>query len=82
MLKKTIEEDSNLSTEDKVEALEQIKIIAEARINLQDSTRYKMANRSIMILKGMTVDLPPNSKFVVASMELLPRITEALLSAT
>jgi hypothetical protein len=74
-LKKAIEAEPNLSEEDKVEALEQVKALAEAGKAPQEGAMKKVAKRSTTMIKGIIADLPEAAKLVVQYAKLLPIIT-------
>ena len=73
-LQETIESDTNLSEEDKIEALEQVKALAETGKNPQEETMQKAAKTALRILKGIVSDLPAVAKLAEASKTLLPMI--------
>jgi hypothetical protein len=56
-LQEAIQTEAKLSSEDKAEALEQVKTLAEAGQRLRDSNSQKAAKTAIKILKGTAVDL-------------------------
>lgn len=78
-LQAAIEAEANLPDEDKVEALEQVKTLAEAGQAPEDSTLQKAAKTAMKILKGTVASLPDAAKLVDASTKLLPIITKLLL---
>lgn len=75
-LQTAIESDSNLGTEEKNEALEQIGKIAEAGKNPKEGEMQKIAKTASRTLKGMLVELPHAANFVEACTKLLPLITK------
>lgn len=75
-LKATIETDSSLDEEDKAEALEKLKDLANAGKNPSDGAMKKLARTAIKVLKGTVVGLPATAKLVEASRKLLPLISK------
>lgn len=73
-LQAAIETDANLSEEDKAEALEQVKVIAEAGQNPKEGTMQKTAKSAIRMLKGIISDLPGVTTLIEAGNKLLPAI--------
>ncbi|WP_414575253.1 pentapeptide repeat-containing protein [Anabaena sp. CCY 9402-a] len=71
-----IEADKNLGDEDKEEALEQLKVIAEAGQKPEDGAMQKIAKTALKFLKGTIADLPTTEKLVEACGKLLPLITK------
>jgi len=78
-LQAAIEAETNLSEEDKAEALEQVKALAEVGQNPQESTMQKAGKRAMKILKGTIADLPSVATLVEACSKLLPAIASLLL---
>ncbi|MEH2069508.1 MAG: pentapeptide repeat-containing protein [Nostoc sp.] len=78
-LQAAIEAEPNLPEEDKAEALEQIKTLAEAAQKPEDNILQKAAKTAIKILKGTVSSLPEAAKLVEASTKLLPIISKLLL---
>jgi hypothetical protein len=74
-LQKAIEAEPNLSEEDKAEALEQVKALAEAGKAPQEGAMQKIAKRSTTMLKGIVAGLPEAAKLAVEYAKLLPMIT-------
>ena len=74
-LQKAIEAEPNLSEEDKAEALEQVKALAEAGKAPQEGAMQKIAKRSTTMLKGIVAGLPEAAKLAVEYAKLLPTIT-------
>lgn len=74
-LQKAIEAEPNLSEEDKAEALEQVKALAEAGKAPQEGAMQKVAKRSTTMLKGIIAGLPEAAKLAVEYAKLLPMIT-------
>ncbi|WP_445631989.1 pentapeptide repeat-containing protein [Nostoc sp. DSM 114167] len=77
-LQAAIEADTNLPQEDKAEALEQVKALAEAGKNPQEGTMQKAAKTAIKILKGTISSLPSATKLVEQCSNLLPLISNFL----
>lgn len=77
-LQNAIEAEADLTKEDKVEALEQVKAIAELGKQPQDNVLQKAAKTAIKILKGTITSLPAASKLVEECGKLLPKIIELL----
>ena len=69
-----IKNEPNLNEEQKSEALEEVKEIAEAGQTPQDGQMKKAAKRAINALKGMTIGVDAATKFVEACNGLLPAI--------
>ncbi len=77
-LQSLIESESELNEEDKVEALEYVKVLAESGHKPEDSTLQKLAKTSIRILLGTIYSLPDVSKLVESGIKLLRLITKLL----
>ena len=77
-LQALIESESELNEEDKVEALEQVKVLAESGQKPEDSTLQKLAKTAVKILKGTIAGLPDVTKLVESGAKLLPYITKLL----
>ncbi|MEP0914954.1 hypothetical protein NDI45_29085 [Leptolyngbya sp. GB1-A1] len=77
-LQGAIEAEPTLPEEDKAEALEQIKTLAEAGQNPEDNALQKAAKTSIKILKGTVASLPDAAKLAEACAKLLPAIATLL----
>jgi len=77
-LQALIESESELNEEDKVEALEQVKVLAESGQKPEDSTLQKLAKTAVKILKGTITSLPDVTKLVESGAKLLPYITKLL----
>jgi hypothetical protein len=75
-LTEAISTSSDLNDEDRTEALEQVKTIAEAGKNPNDSAMKKMARTSVKILQGTVSGLPDVAKLADACSKLLPLITK------
>lgn len=73
-LQAAIEADTNLSEEDKAEALEQVQKIAEAGQKPEEGAMQKMAKNSLTFLKGLIVDLPSTVELVKTCANLIPVI--------
>lgn len=78
-LQTAIEAETNLSDEDKAEALEQLKTLAEVGQNPQESTMQKAGKTAMKILKGTLASLPSTATLVEACSKLLPAIANLLL---
>ena len=78
-LQTAIEAETDLSDEDKAEALEQVKTLAEVGKNPQESTMQKAGKTAIKILKGTIAGLPSAATLVEACSKLLPAIASLLL---
>lgn len=77
-LKELIETESELSSSDKQEALEQVKVIAEASIQPHNSQLNKAAGTALKILKGTAASLPKATELVEGFTKLLSAIQELL----
>ncbi|MBN3870833.1 pentapeptide repeat-containing protein [Nostoc sp. JL33] len=77
-LQAAIEADTNLPQEDKAEALEQVKALAEAGKNPQGGAMQKAGKTAIKILKGTIASLPSATKLVEQCSNLLPLISNFL----
>jgi hypothetical protein len=75
-LQGAIETETTLDNEDKAEALEQVKVLAEAGQNPQDGALQKAAKTAAKILKGTVAALSPTTALVEAVTKLLPLITK------
>jgi hypothetical protein len=78
-LQKAIETESELPNEDKAEALEQVKTLAEAGQTPEDSNLQKAAKTAMKILKGTTSGLSETTKLVLECSKLLPAISALLM---
>jgi uncharacterized protein YjbI with pentapeptide repeats len=78
-LQAAIGAETNLSDEDKAEALEQVKALAEVGKNPQESTMQKTGKTAMKILKGTIAGLPSAATLVEACSKLLPAIANLLL---
>jgi uncharacterized protein YjbI with pentapeptide repeats len=77
-LQGAIESEAQLNQDDKAEALEQVKVLAEAGQKPQDGPLKKIANTAIKVLRGTVSSLPEATKLVEACSKLLPIITKLL----
>lgn len=77
-LKAAIEDEVNLNSEDKTEALEQVKVLAETGQKPQAETQ-NAAKTAIKILKGTAASLPSAAAFVEACNKLLPIVAKLLI---
>ncbi|MBW4671090.1 MAG: pentapeptide repeat-containing protein [Cyanomargarita calcarea GSE-NOS-MK-12-04C] len=75
-LQTAIETDTNLSDEDKAEALEQVQKIAEAGQKPEDEGVQKTVKKSVTFLKGIISDLPSAVELVKSCATLLPLVTK------
>ena len=73
-LQQAISAESNLEEDDKQEAQEQLKNLAEAAQNPQDEGMKKIAKRAIQMLKGIFVGLPAVAKLAETAGEILPSL--------
>jgi len=78
-LQAAIEAETNLSDDDKAEALEQVKALVEVGKNPQEGTMQKAGKTAIKILKGTIAGLPSAATLVEACSKLLPAIANLLL---
>jgi uncharacterized protein YjbI with pentapeptide repeats len=77
-LQTAINDEPDLPSEDKAEALTEVNVLAEAGKNPQKETQQKKANTALEILKSMISALPPTATLVKACSELLPAIAKLL----
>lgn len=77
-LQTAIEAEPELPDEDKAEALEQVKTLAEAGHKPEDNALQKAAKTSMKILKGTVASLPDAAKLAEACAKLLPAIATLL----
>lgn len=75
-LQSAIEADTNLSNEDKTEALEQLQNIAEAGQKPKEEGVQKIVKKSVTFLKGLISDLPSALELVKTCSTLLPLVTK------
>ena len=73
-----IESAPELPNEDKAEALEQVKVLAEAGQKPEDNILQKAAKTAIKIIKGTVASLPDATKLVEECGKLLPTIAKLL----
>ena len=66
--------DPNLADDDKAQALEQIKVLAEAGQNPNNEAAQKQAKRALGFLKVIAEGLPSAATLVVACKDILPAI--------
>ncbi len=76
-LQAAIKADSNLNTEDKDEAFEQLIVLAEVVNSPQDKRMQKIARTALKILKGTVAELPHTSELVQECKQILPAIAKA-----
>ncbi|MBN3899729.1 MAG: pentapeptide repeat-containing protein [Nostoc sp.] len=77
-LQAAIEADTNLPPEDKADALEQVKALAEVGKSPQEGGMQKAGKTAIKILKGTIASLPSATKLVEQCSNLLPLISTFL----
>lgn len=77
-LQAAIESEAELVNEDKAEALEQVKILAEAGQQPEDGPLRKAAKTAMKILKGTIASLPSATELVQESRKLLGAISALL----
>ncbi|MBD3887170.1 pentapeptide repeat-containing protein [Phormidium tenue FACHB-886] len=77
-LQAAIQNEPNLPSEDKAEALEQVKVLADAGQKPQEGAMQRAAKTSIKILQGTVASLPSATAFVDAWTKLLPLIMHLL----
>ena len=77
-LQAAIESELELPDEDKAEALEQVKTLAEAVQKPENNFLQRAAKTSMKILKGTVASLPDATKLVEACTKLLPAISTLL----
>jgi hypothetical protein len=78
-LQTVIEAETHFSDDDdKAEALEQVKTLAEVGKNPQESTMQKAGKTAMKILKGTIAGLPSVATLVEAGSKLLPAIADLL----
>ena len=73
-LQAAIEAETDLSDDDKAEALEQVNTLAEVGKNPKESTMQKARKTAMKILKGIIASLPSGTTLVEACSKLLPEI--------
>jgi hypothetical protein len=77
-LQASIEDETNLSPEDKAEALEQVKTLAEVGQKPEDNVLQKAGKTAIKILKGTVAGLSETTKLFQDCVKLLPAISTLL----
>jgi uncharacterized protein YjbI with pentapeptide repeats len=77
-LQAAIEAETELTPEDKAEALAEVKVLAEAGQATADNVLQKAAKRSMTFIKGTISSLPDAAKLASACATLLPLITKLL----
>ena len=77
-LQAAIEDESSLSTEDKAEALQQVKTLADIGQKPEDNVLQKAGKTAIKILKGTVAGLSETTKLVQECVKLLPAISALL----
>jgi hypothetical protein len=65
-LQAAINSENALKEENKIEALEQLKVLAEVGQNPQEGTMQKMGKKALNVLKGIVAGLPSAAKVVEA----------------
>ena len=75
-LQAAISQSTELSDDDKAEALEQVKTLAEAAKTPQENASKKTAKTAITMLKGIFTGLPAVASLVEAGNKLLPLISK------
>lgn len=77
-LQSAIKNESHLALEDKAEAMEQVKTLAEAGQKPEDNALQKAAKTALKILKGTIAGLPDAAKLAESCAKLLPAIATLL----
>ncbi len=77
-LQAVIQSEPELPNDDKLEALEQVKTLAEAGRNPDDNAMLKAAKTAMKILKGTTAGLAETTKLALECGKLLPAIATLL----
>ena len=77
-LQTAIEDDAELDTDDKAEALEQLQVLTNRSQNPDDSAIKKSAKTAAKILRGTAAALPSDSLFATACQTILPGIATLL----
>lgn len=75
-LTEVISTSSDINDEDRTEALEQVKTLAEAGKNPNDGTMKKMARTAVKVLQGTVSSLPDAAKLADSCSKLLPLIAK------
>ncbi len=73
-LQTAISNTPELSEDDKVQALQQVKTLAEAGQKPKDNTMQQKAKGAMRFLKGLLAELPTVTKLVKQCQEILPAI--------
>jgi len=73
-LQEAIGTESNLSNDDKAEALEQVKVLGEAGQEPNSESNKKIAKRATTMLRGVVTGLPDAAKLAEACSKLLPAV--------
>jgi hypothetical protein len=71
-----INADSELESEERKDALEQVMVLLAAWQNRTDKRMQKTAKTALKILKATVAELPPNNKLVADGEQILPAIAE------
>lgn len=74
-LQKMIEGDENLKPENKVEALEQVGILAKVGKNPQIEENQRTAESAIRMLRGIKEEVPKATNFTEACQNILPQLS-------
>ncbi len=77
-LQEAISQSTELSAEDRAEALEQLQTLAAAAKSPQEPTHKKTAKNAITMLKGLFTSLPAVAQLVEDANKLLPLISKLL----
>jgi len=77
-LNEAINVDSNLSDNDKADALEQVVILAKAVTDINDVKMQSSAKTALKVLKAISTGLPSGSRFAETENKLMPLITQIL----
>ena len=77
-LQSAIKNESHLAPEDKAEAMEQVKTLAEAGQKPEDNALQKAAKTALKILRGTIASLPDAAKLAESCAKLLPAIATLL----
>jgi hypothetical protein len=75
-IQELLESETSLKPDDKAEALEQVKILAEAGKNPTEGKMQKAAKTAVRILKGIISELSTATKLVEGLNNLLPEISK------
>jgi hypothetical protein len=77
-LQKAVEEEDNLSPEDKADLLEQVKFLAEAKQESKQDKKESLARKARKIFDSTLKALPDTAKLIDASSKLIPLILKSL----